>query len=308
MTTGTVQLCITLLREEEKRLAKALHEYGVQVENVRSFELSQHIQPGFWGPRLALIRHLSHADAVSSAQLLQCAGVQTVNSIEAIRICGNKAFQALVFQRKGIPVPKSVVAFTLDGVREAGKQLGGAFVIKPVDGSWGRGIVRIVDDACFESWSAGRESCDAGQKSFPVVVQEYVDKGGEDYRIIIVENEPVVAFKRVSSDWKTNTHLGAKVVPSNITKEIRNLCAKVVSEIGPGFYGLDLMRDCRTGNMLVCEVNQNPEFAKSSDIHGVDIPRIVAAYVLRQLAMQRGAQEHHASFYREPAEIQHANI
>jgi [lysine-biosynthesis-protein LysW]--L-2-aminoadipate ligase len=52
----------------------------------------------------------------------------------------------------------------------------------------------------------------------------------------------------------------------------------VVSALGPGFYGVDLIEDRATGRLAVLEVNANPEFARSSDTHGVDVAGHCAAY------------------------------
>ncbi|MFD0394160.1 hypothetical protein ACFQ3Z_24805 [Streptomyces nogalater] len=124
---------------------------------------------------------------------------------------------------------------------------------------------------CVEAWAAGRESVDATGKQFPVVVQEYIDKPGHDLRVVVVGRAPVVAIQRVSDDWRTNTHLGAEVRRVEVTAVMEKLCDQVVDALGPGFYGVDLVEDRSTGELLVLEVNANPEFARSSARHGVNV-------------------------------------
>ena len=141
----------------------------------------------------------------------------------------------------------------------------------------------MANAECVEAWAGGRESADAAGKLFPVVVQEYVDKPGHDLRVIVVGRTPVVAIQRVSDDWRTNTHLGAAVRRVEITEGIEQLCDRVVDVLGPGFYGVDLVEDRTTGRLLVLEVNANPEFARSSAQHGVNVAAHLAAYVARQL-------------------------
>jgi [lysine-biosynthesis-protein LysW]--L-2-aminoadipate ligase len=162
-------------------------------------------------------------------------------------------------------------------------ELGWPAVVKPVSGSWGRGVTRLVDDHCLEAWAGGRESVDAAGKLFPVLVQEYVDKPGHDLRVIVVDRTPVVAIQRVSDDWRTNTHLGAEVRRVEVTTEIEKLCTQTVEVLGAGFYGVDLLSDRATGELKVLEVNANPEFAKSSAVHGVDIAGPLAEYVAEQV-------------------------
>lgn len=147
----------------------------------------------------------------------------------------------------------------------------------------------MANAECVEAWAGGRESADATGKLFPVVVQAYVDKPGHDLRVVVVGRTPVVAIQRASEDWRTNTHLGASVERVEVSAEIDKLCQQVVDVLGPGFYGVDLVEDRATGELLVLEVNANPEFAKSSERHGVDVAGLYAAYVAEQLSVNAAA-------------------
>ncbi|MMZ58817.1 hypothetical protein D1872_208100 [compost metagenome] len=49
--------------------------------------------------------------------------------------------------------------------------------------------------------------------------------------------------------------------------------------LGEGIYGADLFFDYKQLRYVVCEVNQNPEFARSWKIHGVDVAYHIAQYV-----------------------------
>jgi [lysine-biosynthesis-protein LysW]--L-2-aminoadipate ligase len=240
-------------------------------------------------PALALIRNLSHRDAIGVARRLEHAGVTTLNRASTIETCNDKGLQSLLFARHGIPHPATRHAFTYDQVRATVAELGMPAVVKPVSGSWGRGVTKMANAECVEAWAGGRESADAAGKLFPVVVQEYVDKPGHDLRVIVVGRTPVVAIQRVSDDWRTNTHLGASVRRVEITTGIEQLCDRVVDVLGPGFYGIDLVEDRTTGRLLVLEVNANPEFARSSAQHGVNVADRLAAYVARQLTAPAAA-------------------
>ncbi|MFJ7153162.1 RimK family alpha-L-glutamate ligase [Streptomyces sp. NPDC100445] len=279
-----VLLSVTMLRPEEKLLLGALRAQGLAARPLLLEDLSA-VVAGEAGPAaLALIRNLSHREAISVSRRLEHAGVTTLNRAAAIETCNDKGLQALLFARHGIPHPATRHAFSYDQVRARVTELGLPAVVKPVSGSWGRGVTKMANAECVEAWAGGRESADASGKLFPVVVQEYVDKPGHDLRVVVVGRSPVVAIQRVSDDWRTNTHLGAEVRRTEVTPEIEKLCGQVVDVLGPGFYGVDLVEDRATGNLLVLEVNANPEFARSSARHGVDVAGLLAAYVAEQLA------------------------
>lgn len=278
-----VVLCVTLVRQEEKALVAALRERGCRVSVAKLADLATVLNGADEPPDFAVVRNLAHHEAVEATRRLAAFGVPTVNSADAVELCGDKGQQALVFGRAGIPHPRSYLAYDLRQVGELTAALGTA-VIKPVSASWGRGLARITDAATLECWAAGRESVDAAGKHFPVLVQEYVAKPGYDLRVVVVGAEPVVSIQRVSDDWRTNTHLGATVRRTDLTVPVRRLVSSVLEQTGPGFYGVDIVVEAGTGRHFVLEVNANPEFAKSAPVHGVDIAGLLAEHVLRRLA------------------------
>ncbi|MFJ4775218.1 RimK family alpha-L-glutamate ligase [Streptomyces sp. NPDC088762] len=273
-----VLLGVTMLRPDEKLLLEALRAEGLNVRTALLEDVGRVVAGRTAPPALALIRNLSHREAIGVARRLEYVGVETLNRAATIETCNDKGLQALLFAQHGIPHPVSRHAYSYEQVREAVSELGWPAVIKPVSGSWGRGVTRMTDEECVDAWVGGRESADAAGKLFPVLVQAYVDKPGHDLRVVVVGRTPVVAIQRVSADWRTNTHLGAEVVRVEITDEIEKRCAQVVDALGDGFYGVDLIEDRSTGELMVLEVNANPEFARSSAKHGVDVAGRLAAY------------------------------
>ncbi|MEU8681317.1 RimK family alpha-L-glutamate ligase [Streptomyces sp. NPDC048611] len=282
-TSDQVLLSVTMLRPEEKLLLGALRDQGLTARPLLMEDLAEIVAGHPGPPALALIRNLSHRDAISVSRRLEHAGVPTLNRAATIETCNDKGLQSLLFAQHGIPHPDTRHAFSLDQVRKTVADMGMPAVVKPVSGSWGRGVSKMTHLDCVEAWAAGRESTDAMGKQFPVVVQEYIDKPGHDLRVVVVGRTPVVAIQRVSDDWRTNTHLGAEVRRVEVTVEMEKLCGQVVDALGPGFYGVDLVEDRSTGGLLVLEVNANPEFARSSAQHGVNVAGHLAAYVAETL-------------------------
>jgi [lysine-biosynthesis-protein LysW]--L-2-aminoadipate ligase len=277
-----ILLSVTALRPDERRLFRALESEGLRVEIALANDTSEYLNRAKVPPELVLVRNLSHSEASAIAHLFELAGIETLNRAGAIDVCINKARQALLFREHEIPHPESSIAFTFDQVQDAFSALGGNVVIKPVDGSWGRGIVHVASQESLECWKGGRELFTSSQKA-PVLVQRFVSKPGHDIRVVIVGHHPVVAFRRVFGHWRTNTHLGASVEPISLSSTVRELSAHVVELLGPGFFGLDLLEDAETGELLVCEINHNPEFARSSVIHGVDVARALASLIAHGL-------------------------
>ncbi|MEU5961010.1 RimK family alpha-L-glutamate ligase [Micromonospora parva] len=277
--TADVLVSVTMVRPEERLLLGALRATGLTAQSALPRHTAAILNNAAPRPRMVLLRNVSHRELASMAARFEHADIDTLNTPHAVRLCLAKDLQAIAFANHDVPHPTTHVAFTVEQVRGYVDELGGDAVVKPISGSWGRGIVRITDEAQFDAWAGGREALDPAGKEFPVVVQQYVPKPGFNERVHVVGDRPIVAYRQVGAGLRTNTHQGGAVEPIPISDRARELCARVVACFGPGFYGVDLAESRETGEMYVLEVNTNPDFAQSSKIHGVDIAGHVAAYV-----------------------------
>ncbi|WP_065201973.1 RimK family alpha-L-glutamate ligase [Chromobacterium subtsugae] len=287
MSQITVLLILTKMRPEEKAIVEALERRGVKViVSVDGRDLGWLLQgeSGVGHPQVAMLRCLSQSRNVELARLLRACGIPTINSVDAIDICCSKVAQAMLFRQYDIPAPQSVIAFQADEITRYGQRHGFHFVLKPASSSWGRGVTLIRDEEALEAWRSAWETHDALYKHFPVLIQAFVEKPGYDLRVVIVGERPIVAFRRATDHWKTNTHLGAQVVPCEVTDAIHDLTTQVVEAIGPGIYGLDIFEQVGSDELLVCEINQNPEFWRSSQIHQVDVAGAIADWVAADAA------------------------
>lgn len=278
-----VLVAVTMLRPEERLLLDALRGRGLTAATGLTRDIGAVLNGTAPAPAALLVRTLSHRDAAQVARRAEAAGIPALNSAAALDVCHDKGLQALLFARHGIPHPRSFHAYTDEDVARCGEELGWPVVVKPLSASWGRGVVRLTGPETLAAWSGGRESADAAGKAFPVLVQEYVEKPEHDLRVIVIGNQPVVAIERRSTDWRTNTHLGASVRRTEITESITLLCKQVTDLVGPGFYGVDLVEDVRDRQLRVLEVNANPEFARSSREHGVNIAELLADHVAERI-------------------------
>ncbi|MFY1690296.1 ATP-grasp domain-containing protein [Plantactinospora sp. WMMB782] len=277
--TADVLVSVTIVRPEERLLLRALRATGLTARSVTPRHTAAILNGAVPPPRAVLLRNVSHRELAAMSDRFEQAGIETLNTPGAVRLCLSKDLQAIAFARSGVPHPTTHVAFSVEQVGEYVAALGGDAVLKPISGSWGRGVVRVSDAAQLDAWAGGREGLDPRGTHFPVVVQQYVPKPGYNLRVHVVGHRPVVAYRQVSPGLRTNTHQGGAVQPVPVTDRARELCDRVVDCFGPGFYGIDLVESVETGEMWVLEVNTNPDFARSSEIHGVDIPGHVAEYV-----------------------------
>ena len=290
MGACSVLVIRTTLRPEERRICESLEQQGVSVKHCAYRDTAALLEQSTVPVSgLVLFRTLSHADAREASLRFARAGWQVMNHPDAINTCTDKIAQALLWQRHGIPAPRFRLAFTKDEIPAAVAAFdGGMVVVKRPSGSWGNGMARFCSSntECLETLLSMRPADDGGAK--PLLFQEYVEKGDHDFRVVIVGHEPVLAYRRISEDWKCNCHLGARIKREPISDDIAAITRRVVEAVGPGIYGLDLMREQRSGRLLVIELNQNPEFASTAKELDVDVAGPIARYVASKVRPSTG--------------------
>lgn len=283
-----VAVLVSRIRVEEKLLLASLEAAGATVQVVNDGDLVFRLGDG--ATRLeadvALERSVSTARGLYALRLLEAAGMPTVNTYAVAATCADKLLTTAALTEAGIPQPRARVAFTPEAALQAIEELGYPVVLKPVVGSWGRLLARVNDRDAAEAILEHKEVLGSYQHSI-VYVQEYIAKPGRDIRAFVVGDETVAAIYRRSDHWITNTARGGQASRCPVTPEINELCRRAAQAVGAGDAGavlaIDLLEDPERG-LLVNEVNHTMEFRNSIEPTGVDIPGLVAAYVLRRAA------------------------
>ncbi len=267
-----------LIRRDEKLLIEAFRTMP-DVELIFLDDRAQFFNPGrdLFDIDVILARSVSHTRNLYGIRLLESAGIPCVNPSRVVEVCGDKLLTSIALIRAGVPHPVLRVAFTEKAALDAIEALGYPVVLKPVIGSWGRLISKINDRDAAEA--VLEHKAKLGNTLHSVFyIQQYVDKGGRDIRTFVVGDQCVAAIYRSGPHWKTNTALGAEVSNCPLTHEITGLSLEAAKAVGGGVVAVDLFET--DGGLMVNEVNDTMEFKNSILPTGVDIPRLIAEYVV----------------------------
>lgn len=148
--------------------------------------------------------------------------------------------------------PKTIVTRSAQKLREFQAQMGGAIVVKPVDGYGGLGIF-VVRDGDPNASSILETSTGAGTRW--TLAQKYLPEAVQgDKRIILADGQPVGAVLRVpaNAEARGNLHVGGRAVKTMIDARDREIIAAVapwLRDHGQILVGLDVI-----GGMLT-EIN-----------------------------------------------------
>ncbi|RLG42295.1 MAG: lysine biosynthesis protein LysX [Thermoproteota archaeon] len=274
-----IALVYERLREEERSILKAIEELGHE-------PIPVHINSNFMSlstdrvfpADIAIIRAISATKAHSSAVALESMGVKVINASDVLATCGNKLTTTAKLSEAGIPTPKTMVAFSLDGALKAAKEIGYPVVVKPINGSWGRLVSLAEDEEDLRTILEHREAIPSPYYRIHYI-QEFIRKPGRDIRAYGTEKEFVTAIYRISDHWITNTARGARAEPAPQNPELQELVVRTARAMGGGFLGMDIAEDEERG-LLVLEVNAVTEFKNAARVTGVNIARELVSYAL----------------------------
>lgn len=205
---------------------------------------------------------------------LEMMGVLCVNDSIAITRARDKLRSLQLLSKKGIGLPITGFAHSLDEIQDLIKMVGGPpLIIKFLEGTQGVGVVLV------ETAKAARSVIEAflGLK-VNILVQEYIkEASGVDIRCFVVGNEVVAAMRRQAKspeEFRSNLHRGGSATSTEITDEERTMAIRAAHIIGLNVAGVDIVRSNR--GPLVIEVNASPgiegiEKATKKDVAGTII-------------------------------------
>jgi [lysine-biosynthesis-protein LysW]--L-2-aminoadipate ligase len=228
-----------------------------------------------------LQRSVSYYRGLYLTACLEFLGFKVINRFEVGQICGNKLITSIKLAENKIPSPKTQFAFSAESGLESIKKTGFPLVLKPIVGSWGRGIYPLRDLETASMIIEMREE-DNSPLSRIYYIQEMVDRPPRDIRCIVIGDQVVTAIYRYSSqsEWRTNVARGGNVELAPITKEIEDLALRAAKAVGGGILGVDMMEDKNHG-LVVHEINNTVEFRGAATVSKIDIPSEMINYAVK---------------------------
>jgi [lysine-biosynthesis-protein LysW]--L-2-aminoadipate ligase len=273
------------IRVEEKALFDACRQRNVPFVRLDQDTLR------FWvgggrpeGFDAVLDRSIHHGRSVYALTLLNGYGVPTLNSGVTAQVCGDKILTSNALAAAGVPIPRTMVAFSRESALEAIESMGYPVVVKPLVGSWGRLLAKINDRDAAEAVLEHKETLGSYQHGI-FYVQQFVEKPQRDIRALVLGDRVLGAIYRLSQHWITNTARGADVQACEVTPELERLILLAANAVGGGFLAVDVLE--AADGLLVNEINYTPEFRGFMEGTGLDVAGEVIEYVAQLGAPSR---------------------
>lgn len=280
-----MQVCIIYdkVRFEEKALYDKAVEKGLKARLVDAKDIvvsTDSKRRDFDLGDVIMQRSVSHYRGLYLTACLEFLDFPVINKFAVAETCGNKLVTSLALAKNSIPTPKTQFAFSAESAMEAIHRTGLPLVLKPIVGSWGRGVFPLRDEETASMVVEMREENDSPLARI-YYVQEMIDRPPRDIRCIVVGDSVVTAIYRYSAEneWRTNVARGGKAELAPATGELEDLALRAAQAVGGGIVGVDLMED-RSRGLVVHEVNNTVEFRGAAGVSVNDIPGAMIDYAV----------------------------
>ena len=141
-------------------------------------------------------------------------------------------------------MPRTLVTADRERIHEFVREVGGAAMIKPLDGAGGVGVLKL---SAGDKNARGIVDVLTREGRWLAMVQEFLPEVTVgDKRVLLLDGEPLGAVLRVprADDIRSNLHVGGQAVPTELTAREQALVAAIAPKLradGLYFVGLDLI-------------------------------------------------------------------
>ena len=210
--------------------------------------------------------------------LLHLQGALVYNQAKAIERTVDKAMTSFLLQGAGIATPRTWVTESRQHAHAIIQQnfvSNQSLIIKPLFGSQGRGV-RLVDAS-----------------KLPLPMDAYVDgvfylqqkiTATHDFRVLIVNNQPVAAMRRSGQNWLHNVAQGATCEKST-EADVQEIAVQAAKALAIDYCGVDVIRG-QDGKLWVLEINSIPAWRGLQSVTDFNIADVLADDLLQKLAFE----------------------
>src|SRR5210317_77021 len=177
-----------------------------------------------------------------------------LNTRAAMLTCDNKLTSVLLFEKFGIPTPRTAFVSNEKNIKDAVKLVGNKFpiILKTLTCTQGIGVIKIESMDSLVSTIQALWKHDA-----EVLIQEYMEVDG-DVRTLVVDNKIFASTNRVAAkgEFRSNTHRGATPKPYKLSEEEQEVILKAARASKAYLVGVDHI--IYKGKPYVLEINGSP--------------------------------------------------
>lgn len=189
----------------------------------------------------------------------------------------DKVLTHLKFQEFGVPQPRTYLAATADAGKKIVKKMSYPIVMKLPSGTHGKGVMFA------DSTESAKSMIDTlSLLKQPILLQEFIDTDGVDYRAIVVGDEVVAAMKRIAGkdDKRSNIHAGGKGVKTSLDEKTKKVAIAAARATGCDICAVDILPSHK--GPLVMEINLSPGLQGITGATKINVAAKMAEFLFKK--------------------------
>jgi len=189
-------------------------------------------------------------------------------------VAHDKLITQLILQQNDIPMPTTYLAATPGAAKKILKKIHYPIVMKFPQGTQGKGVM-FADS--YASASSMLDALTALRQ--PFLIQEYIETGGADLRVIVVGDKVVATMQREATgrEKRANIHAGGKGKSVKVDPVTSKIAIKTAKVIGAEICAVDILEGHK--GPLVIEVNISPGLQGITKASGINVADHIAKFL-----------------------------
>ena len=210
---------------------------------------------------------------------LDVMGVPHTMNADGLQLARDKMSSLQVLAKAGLPVPQTILCFTLREVRLAALRLGTyPVVVKMLESTHGVGVA--LARSLYELERIAEGFIRLQQR---VILQEFIQESkGADVRAFVVGQRVVAVMQRQATpgEFRANMHLGASAEPLVLSSDDERLVLKAAASLRVEIAGVDLIPS--DAGYQIMEVNASPGLEGIEGTTGQDVAGAIIEYAVQK--------------------------
>lgn len=193
---------------------------------------------------------------------------------ETFTIAHDKILSQLEMQKKNIPMPKTYIASTPSDAKKVLKKMNYPVIMKFPQGTQGKGVMFA------DSFAAANSMLDAlSSTKQPFLIQEYIETGGADLRVIVVGDQVAATMQRKAAvgEKRANIHAGGTGEAYKIDPVTKKIAVETAKAVQADICAVDILESIK--GPLVIEVNISPGLQGVTQATGIDVAKKIAKFL-----------------------------
>lgn len=210
----------------------------------------------------------------------QALGAFCLNNSAAIANSRDKLKCLQILATKGIDMPSTIFANSVEHTKELIKGVGGVpVIIKLLESTQGKGVIIAETHRAASSLISAFKTTKTN-----VLVQEFIKEANNcDIRCFVIDGVVVASIMRKAADneFRSNLHLGGIGLKVKLTKAEKKIAIDAANNIGLSVAGVDILRSSHGPKVI--EVNSSPGLEGIEKVSKSDIASMMIACIERHI-------------------------